>query len=66
MVTGILEMVRSQWKYCYDIAHKLEEDGLRIKHHEWLKGQVQIHLAMGTESMEAEYHHLVRVTLKKL
>ena len=52
MVVGMLEMVYSQWKYHCNIAHKQEEDGLQIKHHEWLEGQVQLNLAKSIESME--------------
>ena len=66
VVVGMLEMVQSQWKYCCDIVHKRVKVGLRIKHHEWFKGRVQVHLKKGMEKMEEEDHHLVHRTFREL
>ena len=62
----MLEMVHLQWNYCCNIVHKQEEYGLRIKHREWLQGQVHIYLAKGTESMGVEDCHLVQITFREL
>ena len=59
-------MVHSQWKYRCNIVNKREEDGLQIKHHEWLKVQDHIQLAKGTERMEEEDHYLVWMTIVEL
>ena len=62
----MLQMVHSQWKYCCNIEYKREEDGLGIKHHEWLKGQVQLELVKGTEKIKMEDRYLVRMIFRQL
>ena len=52
VVVGMLEMVHSWWKNLCNIVNKWKTDGLTINHNEWLKVQVQLQMAKGTERME--------------
>ena len=64
VVTGMLEMVHSQWKYRCKFLHKREEYVLLNNHHEWLIGQIQLQLEKGTERMEDYDYHLVWMTIQ--
>ena len=66
VLVGMLEMLNSQWKYCRDIFCKREEDGLWIRHYDWLNGRFQIHMEKSTERMEVEDQHLVRIKFREL